>query len=294
MKFIEKIKKVGFLQTLDDLTGNIFSYIRYVGCKLSNRVYIGSYLAATQGKVIRHYYMQKLVEHYCHNVNDAIKILEIGSWAGGSAITWAEALKKYSKQGGMILCIDQWVNYLDSLDSKLWTHKTMKKALKSNKIYSLFLHNIAASKHNDIVFTFKGSSAQNLPMLKNNQFDIIFIDGDHSYEGVYSDIEKSAPLLKNEGLICGDDLELQYPSIDKENIEKVKNSDISIDPLTNKRFHSGVTLAVWEYFKGEVSCYEGFWAMQKSGDSWQKISIACDGDIHIPAHLNPSECINNP
>ena len=76
----------------------------------------------------------------------------------------------------------------------------MRKALKNNKIYNLFLHNIRASKYDDIIFTFKGPSSQNLPLLKNKSFDIIFIDGDHSYDGVYSDIKNSVPLLKDGGI----------------------------------------------------------------------------------------------
>ncbi len=286
MKLTDKIKKVGWCQTVDDLSGNMFSYFRYLWCRINKRMYFGAYLAAHQGYVIRNCYMQKLVEDYCKNHKDKINILEIGSWAGGSAITWAEAIKKYSKYGGRVLCVDQWISYLGPVNDKRWTHLTMEKALNKNKIYDLFLHNISVSKHDDIIFTFKGPSSQNLPLLKNGQFDIVFIDGSHFYDDVCSDIEKSAPLIRNGGILCGDDLELQYPEVDKENNEKFKNADVTIDPKTKKSFHPGVSLGVWNYFKNEVASWHGFWAMKKNLDTWEKVILTIDEKEAIaPEHL---------
>lgn len=286
MNIKNKIKKIGILHTIDDLLWNRISYIRYKLCLWSKRVYFGSYLAASQGNALRHWHMQKLVEHYCKTLNGKIKILEIGSWAGGSAITWAEAIKKYSRSGGSVLCVDQWSSYFDLKQNNLWTHISMEKALKTNKIYSLFLHNIAASGHGDIIFTFKGPSSQNLRALKGEQFDIIFIDADHLYDGIYNDIVNSAPLLKDGGIICGDDLELQYPQSDNMHIKELLNKDVAIDAHAGTKFHPGVTLAVWEYFKKEVSCWNGFWAVKKSGNKWENIVMSSgQGSPEIPAHL---------
>ena len=180
MEFVEKIKRVGLFQAIDDLMGNFFSYLKYLMCLLNKRTYFGSYLAAKQGKVIRHYFMQKLVENYCENINCQVKILEIGSWAGGSAITWASALERYSQQEGMVLCLDQWRDYINPVDSK-WTARSMKKALRTNKIFNLFLHNITASKRKDTISIFKIHSSCGLSMFRKDLFDIIFIDGSHYY-----------------------------------------------------------------------------------------------------------------
>lgn len=284
MNLTDKIKKIGLLQVIDDCSGNMFAYFRYLWCLFTKQVYFGSYLAAKQGTSNRHYYMQKMVEYYCQKINDKIKILEIGSWAGGSAITWAEAVKLYSKHGGMVVCIDQWLSFLESLENKKWVHKTMEKALKKNKIHNLFLHNILCSKHDDIVVTFKGPSQQTLSMLKSNQVDIVFIDGNHSYSAVLNDLENSVPLIKEGGIVCGDDLELQYPYIDQDNIIKMKDVDVAVDPLTKKQFHPGVTLAVWKYFRREVSSYLGFWAMQKKSDNWEEVFLDAK-EVCVPKHL---------
>ncbi|MBI3441414.1 MAG: hypothetical protein HY052_06395, partial [Proteobacteria bacterium] len=48
-------------------------------------------------------------------------------------------------------------------------------------------------------------------------------------------------------------------------------------------YHPGVTLAVAEVF-GEVSAWEGFWAMRKTEYGWIKVNLV-DCDIEIPEHL---------
>lgn len=68
-------------------------------------------------------------------------------------------------------------------------------------------------------------------------------------------------------------MELQRDEIDimyaKENREK----DYILDAKTTKPFHPGVTFAVWEFFGGEVSSWDGFWAMRKTESGWQKIIL---------------------
>jgi hypothetical protein len=288
MEIAQKVKRVRILQTIDDLSGNFLSYLRYISCKVMKKTYFGSYLAATQGKVNRHYYMQELVKHYCQTVKDNIRILEIGSWAGGSAITWADAIKKYSDNLGSVYCVDAWFNYIDSLSgNKSWVLKTMSKALDRNKIFYLFNYNISASGHSDIVFPLKVFSDDLLSLLKNKQFNLIFIDGNHLFEAAYKDISNAAPLVKDGGIICGDDLEVQYQDLaGGGNIEILNNVDVWTEPDSRKRFHPGVTLAVWKYFKCEVSCWDGFWAMKKNGDAWERILLKIDGNnFNIPKHF---------
>jgi hypothetical protein len=123
-------------------------------------------------------------------------------------------------------------------------------------------------------------------MLKNNQFDLIFIDGDHSYGAVTRDIQNAAPLLKEGGVLCGDDLELQYFEVDIENGKKNKEKDYIVDLKTKRYFHPGVCLAIGEFFGKEVSEWRGFWAMRKQADKWRKIELDVDiNNIEIPQHL---------
>lgn len=49
--------------------------------------------------------------------------------------------------------------------------------------------------------------------LNGEQPDMIFIDGDHSYKAVHSDISNWLPFLKPGGLICGHDYNFGYPGL---------------------------------------------------------------------------------
>jgi hypothetical protein len=60
-------------------------------------------------------------------------------------------------------------------------------------------------ENNDIVKIHKGQSLINLNNFSDNYFDMIYIDGDHSYEGVLKDLEISFHKVKSNGYICGHD-----------------------------------------------------------------------------------------
>lgn len=270
-------------------------YRHYRHCLSHNKPYFGRIMGALQGHPTRHAYMQLLVERQCssNRKNKSFNVLEIGSWAGGSAITWANAIERFKDRKGLVICIDPWKlyfdpsKYSDSPDSQREIYLEMADALSSGKIYDLFLHNIRTSKYNDIILPFRGSSNDILPLFGNKRFDVVFVDGDHTYASVLKDITNSARLVSEAGILCGDDLELQIPRFDLEHAKEHKDKDYILDPKTNEWYHPGVSLAVGE-FLGEVSAYEGFWAMRRRGGSWEKVELyALNPDkILIPEHLS--------
>lgn len=119
----------------------------------------------------------------------------------------------------------------------------------------------------------KVSSDEILPTLQDGEFNFVYIDGSHVYSQVIRDLENGARLCSVGGVLCGDDLELQQSQIDVPHAEENKGKDYILDRKSNKPFHPGVTLAVWEFFGGEVSSRDGFWAMRKTESGWQNISI---------------------
>lgn len=288
MKLFKKIQQVGLLKTIDDSLFNFFSFVDYKWKKLNHQPYFGSYLFSKQGNVLRHYYLEKLIEQYCTRFNnDSCKFIEIGSWAGGSAITICKALEKHS-HNSKLFCIDNWSPYFNNneINFKKWTYRTMHNSIKKKRILKLFLYNINAAKVDYMIHILKGFSSDITPLLYPNKFDVIFIDGNHSYENVLFDLKSAEGLLKENGIICGDDLELQYFEIDNSNIENIKNTDLSFDNKNKKRFHPGVTLAVHTFFKKEVSSWEGLWAMQRKNNSWKKIILSLNNERPIiPMHL---------
>lgn len=68
--------------------------------------------------------------------------------------------------------------------------------------------------NNSNVFVKKGTSSEILPTYPDDYFDIIYIDGDHSYFGSKLDLELSYMKIKNGGCICGHDYETNFRKTD--------------------------------------------------------------------------------
>jgi len=48
-------------------------------------------------------------------------------------------------------------------------------------------------------------SLEAAPLFKDGYFDLVFIDGDHSYDAVIADIKAWIPKVRNGGILCGHD-----------------------------------------------------------------------------------------
>jgi predicted O-methyltransferase YrrM len=148
----------------------------------------------------------------------------------------------------------------------------MSKSARGDRIFPLFNHNVKWSGHSDVIIPVRTFSQVAARFFREKQFDIVFIDGDHTYNSVSFDIQNYAPLVKDDGYICGDDLEIQANQVNESFTREHLEDDVVCDPTTGIYFHPSITVAVGEYF-GEVSVYAGFWVMQKWANNWRKVDI---------------------
>jgi predicted O-methyltransferase YrrM len=124
-----------------------------------------------------------------------VRILEIGSWEGRSALFFLNYLPL-----SRIVCIDPFEgnveHHLDPYFQKL--------ALKSEAQFDLNLAGFA-----DRVEKIKASSMKVLPALgiSGRRFDLAYIDGSHMAEHVYSDAVLTWPLMESGGIVIFDDYE---------------------------------------------------------------------------------------
>ena len=70
-------------------------------------------------------------------------------------------------------------------------------------------------KENPTVKLYKSNSISFLENQDDNTYDIIYIDGDHSYNGAKKDLSNAFKKIKNNGYIMGHDYEM--------NMKKAKN-----------------------------------------------------------------------
>lgn len=110
-------------------------------------------------------------------------IVEIGAGNGGSSNLWTKLVDK----GDTVISID--IN--GDLNRINWDYKN------SNRNIKFIVGDSMDDKTVDIF------SAE----LGNKKIDFLFIDGDHSYNGVSSDFKKYSPFVRNGGIVGFHDLD---------------------------------------------------------------------------------------
>jgi len=110
--------------------------------------------------------------------------LEIGSFEGASAVWLMDHRPDLT-----LTCVDIFGPAFDDVTGE-YEHR--------------FERNVA--EYGDRVIKLKGKSTDVLPTLpKRKTYDLIYIDGDHSYEGALYDAMNAYPLLKKGGVLIFDD-----------------------------------------------------------------------------------------
>ena len=184
-----------------------------------------------------------------------ISVLEVGSYEGGSALALSQSIMRHCSQGGTVLCIDPWKPYLPVEDvEQNPTCAAMQADLASGAVFERFLNNIKLADSQAPIKYMVGTLKQNLHLLAVDSFDFACIDGSHIFDDVFSDITLAKALVRPGGIMCGDDLEVQFPDA----LDCIQYKDREYV----NGFHPGVTIAVWEHF-GRVWCDSGVWAVHR-------------------------------
>jgi len=162
--------------------------------------------------------------------------IEIGSWMGNT--TWPIA-EECERNGGFVVCVDTW-------EGNVGTH--LEPIASTYDVFKMFRDNVKAKKPRNIIPIMTDSL--NVHFFKHGFFDFAFLDGDHRYSHVKSDIEICWKALRKGGLICGHDMDV--PTWDERWIEK--------DFVDGA--HHGVIKAVTESFP-DFSCHNPIWWRKK-------------------------------
>jgi len=122
-------------------------------------------------------------------------IVEIGSYLGRSTMALADATP------GMVYAVDNFYGPTDGcqVPDRMTIFARFCQNLKDH---------IAAGKVVAVRADHEKIDPRSLPIP-----DMVFIDGDHSYESVKKDIQKWEPELSFGGLFCGHDLDYRFPGV---------------------------------------------------------------------------------
>ena len=132
------------------------------------------------------------------NFDNAVNILEIGAFEGRSTCWISDNLLEHEQS--RLICIDTFEGSIEHTDNQ------------KDNLQERFFKNIMLSKNPEKTHVVIGSSKDILPKLimKSVLFDIIYVDGDHTPDGVLNDGILSFILLKKGGVLIFDDYEWVY------------------------------------------------------------------------------------
>ncbi len=155
-------------------------------------------------------------------------ILEIGCWTGRSTVALATARKD-----ARIVSVD-WFKGSPGTAQKPYA--------SSHDVFNIWRGNLRKRNITNVCLMYM-SSFDACSLMKNHMFDMIFIDGDHRYSHVKSDIVMWKSRVKKGGIICGHDYE-KHSTECPEWMMKETDRDF----LPSESLHPGVIRAVSELF----------------------------------------------
>lgn len=203
---------------------------------------------------------RRILEALAHKAaKKSPRFLELGSWAGDSAIVLGRVAKEY---GGKLYCVDWWKGN-EGTD--------LHPIAEREDMFSHFWKRICDAGLEDTVIPIRTSTDQAVELMKHLKFDLIFIDADHRYKPVLKDIRNYAPLVKKgTGILCGHDCEGYLSDFDPAFLKKGRNQDCY------ETVHCGVVLAVGEAFE-TYSIHFGVWSVRRrkgEKDAWSPVRIS--------------------
>jgi Methyltransferase domain len=187
------------------------------------------------------------------------RFLEIGSWCGDSAVVLARVAQEHS---GHLFCIDWWRgNPGTELAPLAATHD----------VFSMFWRRIVRAGFGDVVIPIRGPSSIAAEILRDDVFDLIYIDADHRYESIRADIAGCRNLVRAPGgILSGDDCEGRLSDFDRMFLEAGKATDF------HETVHCGVVLAVGEAFE-DYSIDYSIWSVGRGRKGWQPTQLVLPG-----------------
>lgn len=168
------------------------------------------------------------------NPNDALRIVEVGSWLGRSAAFMCmESIRRNIKI--KFDCVDTWEGDGSHL------HNLIIKQ-HNESLYERFIDNMKPVEGH--YTPIKMSSIEASKTYEDESLDFVFIDADHTYDAVKADIIAWMPKVKPSGILAGHDYEA-------DGVYYAVNEVIGENKI-RKIYHSPAKLEstiCWLYFK---------------------------------------------
>jgi predicted O-methyltransferase YrrM len=142
---------------------------------------------------------QDIYDFAIDKFKDGAKFVEIGGWFGRSSCYMGERIKQ-SEKSISLYTIDIWTH---EGHQNMGHHETINE--RGGTMLSAFRSYMEEAGVSHIVNPIQGNSHQAHENFENESLDFIFVDGDHTWDGVKNDIVLWWPKLKPGGVMAGHD-----------------------------------------------------------------------------------------
>ncbi len=135
-----------------------------------------------------------LIEEYHVQV-----IIELGSWMGASTRHFAREISPH----GRVYAIDHWLGSAE--------HQSRRYRRVLPTLYHQFLSNVIQEGLTEQIIPIKMPVHEASLLFKTLRImpDMIYVDASHDEESVYQDLSDWFPLVRERGVMCGDDWDIQ-------------------------------------------------------------------------------------
>ena len=129
--------------------------------------------------------------------NPGLQFLQIGTYTGDASVWLKDNILTHS------------TSYLTDVDTWEGSDESIHKQFNWQSIEEVYDNKLFDYKN---VIKYKGTSFSFLESAKKDHYDFIYIDGDHTEAGTYSDAVMAWPCLKSGGIMAFDDYHWQHES----------------------------------------------------------------------------------
>ena len=207
-------------------------------------------------------------------IRPGCRIIEIGSWLGtGSTQVIIEEL--LGVPDVKLFCVDTWKG-----SPNVVRHQQI---VSEYDVVASFRRNVSLAGGEGIVRQLIMSSEDAATLSQDQQFDLVFIDGDHSYAQTKNDIGLWRLKVREGGVLSGHDCECRPVGELGQKIRTAPDVDaIPGDGTSFAVIHPGVVLAVEEAFTGRAH----LWSEEELRRPDGSVGRATIWDIAIEHHAN--------
>lgn len=197
-----------------------------------------------------------------------IKIAEIGSWKGRSTHALCCGAKEIGAE----------VTAIDHFQGSVGEDARHAEAKQGDAVFKTFCENVKGFNNLNVV---RADSAEAHREFDDRSFDMVFIDAEHTYEGVKRDIQNWGP--KARYILCGHDYCKEWPDVmravdellgevevhDSIWVKRLKQPAPNLETLKG-HIHDGTPFTFVKRGDGEEACMAGEWGSNCDGHPYTK------------------------